>query len=231
MKKLGLIGGMGPESTIPYYHGIVYNVQKELGKDEFPELTIENVDLFKVVGYCSTKEYDKLAEYLLKAIENLAKAGCDFAALSANTPHIVFDKLQKKSPLPLISIVEACADEVEKKGIKKIGLLGTIFTMEEEFFKKPFKDKNINIVIPNKEEREYINEKLLKEVELGIIKEDTVHGFLNIVSRMKEDEGIEAVILGCTEIPLIFKNIETPVLSIDTMQVHINSIVKEILNK
>ena len=101
--------------------------------------------------------------------------------------------------------------------------------MEEEFFKKPFKDKNINIVIPNTEERKYINEKLLKEVELGIIKNDTIHGFLNIVSRMKEDEGIQAVILGCTEIPLIFKNVETPILSIDTMQVHINSIVKEIL--
>ena len=95
MKKLGLIGGMGPESTIPYYHDIVYGVQKKLGKSEFPELTIENVDLFKVVGYCGTKEYNKLVDYLIKAIDNLAKAGCDFAALSANTPHIVLMNFKK----------------------------------------------------------------------------------------------------------------------------------------
>ena len=144
MKKLGLVGGMGPESTIPYYHDIVYSVQKKLGKSQFPEISIESVDLFKVTGYCASKEYDKLVDYLFKAIDNLTKSGCDFAALSANTPHIVFDELKKKSKIPLISIIEATADEAQKKSMKKIGLLGTVFTMEGDFFKKPFIDKNID---------------------------------------------------------------------------------------
>lgn len=230
MKKLGLVGGMGPESTIPYYHHIMYGVQKKLGKNQFPEISIESVDLFKVTGYCASKEYDKLVDYLFKAIDNLTKAGCDFAALSANTPHIVFDELQKKSQIPLISIIEATAADVEKKAMKKIGLLGTVFTMEGDFFKKPFIEKNIEIVIPNSKERQYINNKLLNEVELGIVKEDTVHGFLNIARRMKEEDKVQAIILGCTEIPLVFKDVEVPVLAIDTMQVHINAIVNEIMS-
>lgn len=230
MKKLGLVGGMGPESTIPYYHNIMYGVQKKLGKNQFPEISIESVDLFKVTGYCASKEYDKLVDYLFKAIDNLTKAGCDFAALSANTPHIVFDELQKKSQIPLISIIEATAADVEKKAMKKIGLLGTVFTMEGDFFKKPFIEKNIEIVIPNSKERQYINNKLLNEVELGIVKEDTVGGFLNIARRMKEEDKVQAIILGCTEIPLVFKDVEVPVLAIDTMQVHINAIVNEIMS-
>ena len=102
--------------------------------------------------------------------------------------------------------------------------------MEGDFFKKPFIEKNIEIVIPNSKERQYINNKLLNEVELGIVKEDTVGGFLNIARRMKEEDKVQAIILGCTEIPLVFKDVEVPVLAIDTMQVHINAIVNEIMS-
>lgn len=107
MKKVGLVGGMGPEPTIPYYRDIVYGVQKALGKSLLPELTIESVNVFKVLNLCDEKKYDELAEYLIGAINNLAESGADFAALSANTSHIVFDKLKEQSPIPLISIVEA----------------------------------------------------------------------------------------------------------------------------
>lgn len=134
MKKLGLIGGMGPESTIPYYRDIVYGVQKALGKPTFPELSIESVNVFKVLGLCGEKKYDELTEYLMSAIRNLSNSGADFAALSANTPHIVFDRLNEQSPIPLISIVEATCEEANRRGLKKIGLLGTIFTMTGEFF-------------------------------------------------------------------------------------------------
>ena len=107
MKKLGLIGGMGPESTIPYYHDIVYGVQEKLEDGNFPMLTIESVNVFDVLKYCADEKYDELIEYLLKAVYNVKNAGADFAALSANTPHIVFDELQKKSPIPLLSIIDA----------------------------------------------------------------------------------------------------------------------------
>lgn len=231
MKKLGLIGGMGPESTIPYYHDIVYGVQKELKGSLFPELTIESVNVFRILGLCKEKRYDELTEYLMKAIRNLEAAGCDFAALSANTPHIVFDRLKAVSPLPLVSIVESACREAERQGLKQIGLLGTIFTMKEEFFKRPFQEKGIEILIPNEEEMAYINEKISKELELGIVKDSTREEFLRIIERMKKEKQIQAVVLGCTELPLLLNDKVSPVPCLDTMKIHIQELVERIAER
>ncbi|MGN0352046.1 MAG: aspartate/glutamate racemase family protein [Roseburia sp.] len=206
MKKLGLVGGMGPESTIPYYHDIVYGVQKVSGKSLFPELSIESVNVFEVLRLCSEKRYDELTEYLMGAISNLAKSGADFAALSANTPHIVFDKLKEQSPIPLISIVEATCEEAKHRELKKIGLLGTIFTMTGEFFKAPFVKNGIQVIIPLESEMELINNKISTELELGIVKEETLLSFQKVISRMKDEDGIEAIVLGCTELPLLLND-------------------------
>lgn len=111
MKKLGLVGGMGPESTIPYYHDIVYGVQSRIGKNFFPNLTIESVNVFDVLRLCDEQKYDELTDYLMTAITNLTKSGADFVALSANTPHIVFDRLKEQSTVPLVSIIDATRDE------------------------------------------------------------------------------------------------------------------------
>ena len=167
MKKLGLVGGMGPESTIPYYRGIVYGVRERMGENVMPFLSMESVNVFDILVFCRERRYDDLAEYLSKAIGNLAAAGADFAALSANTPHIVFDQVQKQSPIPLISIVGAACGEAVRRNLTKIGLMGTIFTMEEDFFKKPFTDKGIQIAIPREDEMEYINRKIYTELEFA----------------------------------------------------------------
>ena len=230
MKKLGLIGGMGPESTIPYYHDIVYGVQEAIGEQEFPELTIESVNVFKVLDLCGEQKYDELTEYLMRAIDNLAKSGADFAALSANTPHIVFDRLKEHSPIPLISIVEATCKEAQRREVKKIGLLGTIFTMTGEFFKTPFVENGIDIVVPTQEEMNLINERISTELELGIVKDETLVAFQQIITRMRDEEGIEAVVLGCTELPLLLNDEVSPVPCLDTMRIHIQEIVKAILD-
>ena len=231
MKKFGLVGGMGPESTIPYYHDIVYGVQEALGELIFPELSIESVNVFEVLRLCGEKQYDKLTEYLMGAINNLAKSGADFAALSANTPHIVFDKLKEQSPIPLISIVEATCEEAKLRGLKKIGLLGTIFTMTGEFFKAPFVKNGIQIIVPTESEIELVNDKISTELELGIVKEETLLFFQKVISRMKNEDGIEAVVLGCTELPLLLNDEVSPVLCLDTMQIHVRSIVKTIVEQ
>lgn len=231
MRKLGLIGGMGPESTIPYYHDIVYGVQEALGEQVFPELTIESVNVFKVLGLCGEQKYDELTEYLMRAIDNLTKSGADFAALSANTPHIVFDRLKEQSRIPLISIVEATCEEAQRRGLKKIGLLGTIFTMRGEFFKAPFSKSGIDIIVPTEEEMELINDKISSELEVGITKDETLVLFQQIINRMRDKEGIEAIVLGCTELPLLLDDEVSPVPCLDTMQIHIGSIVKAILEE
>ena len=230
MKKLGLIGGMGPESTIPYYHDIVYGVQEAIGEQAFPELTIESVNVFKVLGLCKEQKYDELTKYLMRAIDNLAKSGADFAALSANTPHIVFDRLKEQSPIPLISIVEATCEEAKRRGLKKIGLLGTIFTMTGEFFKAPFIKKGIEVIVPTESEMELINEKISAELELGIVKDETLTAFQQIIARMRDEDGIEAIVLGCTELPLLLNDEVSPVPCLDTMQIHIHAIVETILD-
>lgn len=229
MKKLGLVGGMGPESTIPYYHDIVYGVQERVGKDYFPNMTIESVNVFDVLRLCGEQKYDELTDYLFQAINNLVRSGADFAVLSANTPHIVFDRLQKLSPIPLISIIEATCKEAEKRNLKKIGLLGTIFTMTENFFKQPFLHKNIKIIVPSDVEMDYINQKISSELEHGIVKEDTLKFFIKIISRMQTEEHIEAVILGCTELHLLLNDKVSPVPCLDTMQIHIQAIINEIV--
>ena len=229
MKKLGLIGGMGPESTVPYYHDIVYGVQKRMKDGSFPLLTVESVNVFDVLGYCDRKEYNKLVEYLMKAINNVIMSGAVFAALSANTPHIVFDELQKQSAIPLLSIIDTLYDEVVKRKMKKVGLLGTKFTMEGEFYKKKFLENDIDIIIPNEGERKYINEKISKELELGIVNQDTLKEFIGIVDRMIDEDEIEGLILGCTELPLLFKGVPMPLELFDTMKVHVNAIVDKII--
>ena len=229
MKKLGLVGGMGPESTIPYYREIVYGVQNKLGKSCFPYLTIESVDVFEVLGLCGEGRYDELTDYLMVAINNLIRSGADFVALSANTPHIVFDRLQKKSSVPLVSIVEATRDEALRQGKHKLGLLGTIFTMTGDFFKEPFREKEIEIVTPTAKEMEYINEKISTELELGVVKEETLKSFQNIIERMKADSGIEAVVLGCTELSLLLNDEVSPVPCLDTMKIHIETLIEMIV--
>ncbi len=138
MNKLGLVGGMGPESTIPYYHDIVYGVQKRIGRNFFPNLAIESVNVFDVLRLCNEQKYDELTNYLMQAIKNLIASGADFIALAANTPHIVFDRLQEQSTVPLVSIVEATRNETIRLNKRKVGLLGTIFTMTEDFLRNHF---------------------------------------------------------------------------------------------
>jgi len=231
MRKLGLVGGMGPESTIPYYHDIVYGVQEKIGKEYFPNLTIESVNVFDVLRLCGEQKYDELTDYLMAAIENLINSGADFAALSANTPHIVFDRLQEKSTIPLISIIETTCDEAIRLNKKKIGLLGTIFTMTGDFFKTPFIENNIEIIVPAKDEMTFINNKISSELEIGIVKEDTLVSFQKIIERMKNENGIEAVVLGCTELPLILNDEVSPVPCLDTMKIHIQALIDMIIEK
>lgn len=231
MKKLGLVGGMGPESTIPYYHDIVYGVRNRIGKNVFPNLSIESVNVFDVLKLCDEQKYDELTNYLMQAIKNLIASGVDFIALSANTPHIVFDRLQEQSTVPLVSIVEAARNETVRLNKHKVGLLGTIFTMTEDFFKKPFYSSNIEITTPTTEEMEYINSKISSELELGIIKEETLQGFQRIIRHMQQENSIEAVILGCTELPLLLNDEVSPIPCLDTMKIHIQLLIDLIVEQ
>ena len=229
MNKLGLIGGTGPESTIEYYKGIEYGVQQKLGHSFFPNLTIESLSVFEVLGFCGKQDYAGLTEYLLKGVRNLAAAGAQYAALTGITPHIVFDGLSKESPIPLVSMVDTARDYAAARGYKKLCLLGTLPIMEGTFFQNSFAKLGIEVVTPNAEEKSYIGTKIEIELELGKVLPETQRAFKAIAERIIREEHVQAIVLGCTELPLIFGGVELSVPYIDVMQVHINTLVDLIL--
>ncbi len=224
MKKLGLIGGTGPESTLLYYRKFVYEANKRTGDSFFPNLTIESINVYDVLAMCAEQDYAGLTDYLAKAVNNLVAAGADVVSLTGSTPHIVFNQLQARSPVPLVSIIDATCAEVKNQQLEKVGLLGTRFTMEADFFKKPFIEAGINVVVPAANEIEYIADRIYHELERGIVKPQTRERILSIVERMYRDNGIGAVILGCTELPLIFADAQLSVAALDTVDIHIASL-------
>ena len=225
MNKLGLIGGTGPESTIAYYRGIAYGAQEKSGRPFFPPLAIESLSVFEVLSFCERKDYDGLTVYLLAGVKNLAAAGVQYAALTGITPHIVFDALSKESPIPLVSMVDTARDYAAERAYQKICLLGTLPTMNGTFFQKSFAARGIEIITPNKEEKNYIGEKIETELEFGKVMPDTREAFQKIAGRVIEEEQVQAVVLGCTELPLIFDEISLPVPYIDVMRVHIQALI------
>lgn len=220
---------MGPQSTGPYYLGIVYGVQEKTNDTFFPNLTIESLNVFEILKMIEDEKYEELTDHFLKALTNLKNAGAEFAALTANTAHIVFDRLKDKSPLPLISIVESTCDEAIRRGYSRVGLLGTIFTMKRDFYKEPFIRKGVEVIIPKEEELGYIDEKITSELEYGIVTKETEEQFIRIIKRMAEEDGIQAVILGCTELPLLLSDDNSPIPCLDTVKIHTQDIIRNIL--
>lgn len=227
MKKIGIIGGLGPEATIDYYKEIINAFKNENGDLNYPEIIIYSVNMLEFLGLMKEKKYDQVSSYLLEKIEGLKRAGAEFAVLSANTPHLLFDRLREKSGIPMISIVETTCEEAKKRGLKRVGLFGTKITMDASFFPNVFKKQGIEVVMPEKEDKELINHKLFSEIELGIFKDDTRRILIRVIEKMVQEQHIDSLILGCTEFPLILKEAYyagVPILN--TTKIHVDAIVK-----
>lgn len=230
MKKAGLVGGMGPQSTMPYYLDVVYGVRQRTRPDFFPNLTIESINVFEVLDYCARGDYDGLTHHVLRAVRNLAAAGADFAVLTANTTHIIFDRLQALSPIPLLSIVEATCAEAARRGYRRVALLGTVFTMTRDFYRQPFARAGIDVVVPSPDEMRIVDTRITDELELGLVRPQTLAEFQAIISRLQRDQGAQAVILGCTELPLLLNNTNSPLPVLDTVAIHTSAIIDRILS-
>lgn len=231
MKKVGLVGGIGPESTISYYHDIVYGVQKAVGRDFFPDISIESIDLFQWVELCDQKKYDELVKFTLEPVERLKNSGADFAVLTANTAHLIFDEVQASSAIPLLSIVEAAADEAARRGYTKVGLLGTGFTMKNTFFKTAFQKRSIEVVVPDEADMDFIHEKIYSELVYEKIVPETQERLIQIANKLVKESGIQGLVLGCTELPLILNDAITPVPCLDTVKIHVAAIIREIMKE
>ena len=229
MKTLGLIGGIGPESTVEYYRLLVARY-REKADGVYPSVIINSVDLKRLLEWMTAGELEKATDYLVGELERLYKAGADFAALASNTPHIVFNEIRDRSPLPLISIVEATREKVESLGLKTVGLIGTRFTMQATFYRDVFSGAGITVVVPNDSEQTYIHEKYIGELLSNVFLEETRIRILAIADELKARYGIKALILGGTELPLLLRNEEhNGVRLLDTTKIHAEVLVRELL--
>ena len=226
MKRIGLIGGLGPEATLDYYKRIIDAFKTGNNNFNNPDIIVYSVNMSKLMSFMKAKDYEGATDYLSDKIDALVKAGAEFAAISANTPHFMFDGINAKSSIPLISIVEATCEVCVSQGIKRAGLIGTGYTMDAPFYPDVFRKQGIDIVIPDKDDRLFINHKLFTEIEMGVFTDETRNAFVQIIEKMINEQQIDSIILGCTEFPLLLTESQyAGIPMLNTTQIHVDAIV------
>src|SRR5687768_7317335 len=227
MTTLGILGGLGPESTIDYYRRILQE-WKRYSPGSSPSVIIDSLDVdlgLRLVAH----DRPALVEYLSASLGRLAAGGADFAAMAANTPHVVFDDLVARSPIPLVSIVEACVDEAQRRNMRRLALLGTRFTMEGDFYPAVFARRGIAIVSPDDEERKWIHDAYVGELLNGDFREVTRNRVTSIVERLREQEKVDGVILGGTELTILLAEPTVAgVPALDTTALHVDAILERL---
>lgn len=232
MKKFGLIGGIGPESTIEYYQQIIKKFKELTNSNSYPDFIIQSVDMSKILEHVANQDENSLIDFLTDRIKIIENANVDFGAIASNTPHIVFDELSAQINIPLLSIVEETCKVIKSKELNTVGLLGTMSTMTNGFYQKTAKKYDIKIVTPTNSQMNYVHDKYINELLYRNIKEDTKSELINIINELSEKHSIKGLILGGTELPLIlnqndFINLEI----IDTTKIHVDAIVRMMIKE
>ena len=224
MKTLGVIGGIGPESTIEYYRHLIAAYRALKPDGSYPAIVINSINMKTLLDMIEADDRVKMVEFLVCEIQKLANAGAQCGLLAANTPHIVFDEIHRLSPIPLVSIVEATCEAAKVLGLKRLGLFGTRFTMLGDFYPHVFSAAQIELVVPQPDEQAYIHERYLNELVKGVILPETRRQLLVIVERLKEQEHIDGLILGGTELPLILGDVtDRGIPFLDTTRIHVET--------
>jgi len=225
MQRIGLVGGMSPESTKDYYK-ILIDLGRERLEGEFnnPEIIIYSINLSLMMGHVSAGRPEEAVALLVNAVSRLESAGAEVGALTANTPHIFFGEISRRSSLPLLSILDACFDEAEELGCRKALLLGTTITMSSEMYPRKFSEGDIGIVIPDDEAQAFVQQSIVGELTQGRVTPETRKRYIEICRRHMEKDGVDSVILGCTEIPMVLKDGDLPITLLNTTRIHAEAI-------
>ena len=224
MKTLGLIGGTTWVSTIDYYKLINQQINKKLGGLNSAKMLLYSVNFAEFNPPTDPNEWGELTKKFSDISQNLEKAGADCIVFCANTPHIIADNIQQIIQIPIVNIAEETAKVVSNNNIKKVGLLGTRITMEQPFYKEKLSKYGITTVIPEFEDRKFIHSSILDEMAKEIFKKETKQEYLKIINKLIQN-GAEGIILGCTEIPILIKQEDSPVPLFDTTLIHASAIV------
>jgi len=218
-KRIGILGGLTPESTVSYYMHIVHRYHELHGNHGYPETVIMGVTFQKYMDWMNKEDWESITEALHGGLETLKAAWADFAVIATNTMHHVFDELVKRTDLPLISIVDATAEAIKKEGISKVGLIGTQFSMNKPFYREGLARHGIEVVTPSEEDKDYIVRVIFEELSTGLLLDESRDRYLEIIDKLAA-QGAEGIVLGCTEIPLLVKREHTKVKVFDTAVIH-----------
>jgi aspartate racemase len=229
MRTLGILGGLGPESTIDYYRSIIARVRARSPNAGYPHIVINSLDVDKGIAMLDAGQLNELADYLVSGIGLLERAGASFGCIAANTPHLVFPEVQRRSRIPLISIVRATCEHAKKLGLKNVGLFGTGFTMHASFYPEEFQRAGIGLVRPNPSECDFIHRKYIGELLKNQFLPPTRAEILRIAQRLKDENAVEAIVLAGTELPLLLRDSGPPIEFLDTTVIHVEAIVDELL--
>jgi aspartate racemase len=230
MASVGLVGGLGPESTIDYYRRILEAWQRD-APGSAPSIVIDSLDVQRAIRLVGS-DVPALTDYLWGSVQRLAGAGVDFVAMTANTPHLVFDALADRSPVPLLSIVEVCAAAARQRALSRLLLLGTRFTMEAPFYSEVFARHGLTVVVPGPGDRTWIHDRYIGELLKGDFRDSTRQEFVTLVERLRDGERVDGVILGGTELPLLLESPEVAGLpALDTTQLHVDAIVARLRSR
>jgi aspartate racemase len=225
-----MIGGLGPESTIDYYRSILARYRARKPDGGYPHIIINSLDVDRGIAMLDGGRLDDLADYLAAGVEALVRGGADFGFIAANTPHLVFDELQRRSAIPLLSIVRATADRAKALGLKKVGLFGTGFTMRASFYPEQFQQAGIALVTPTELERDFIHKKYIGELLKNQFLPQSREEIMRIAHRLQSEDGIEALVLAGTELPLLLRGAANEGIEfLDTTVIHVEAVVDELL--
>ncbi len=229
MKKLGLMGGFGQESTIAFYRGVTDRIKEKLGDECMPDITIESMSIFEVLDLCEHGRYAPVADYLTDGMRNLDRAGCDVIAMAGVTPHIVFPEVEAHTNKTMVSMVDTACDAAASDGYRKVGLIGTLPTMDGTFMQWAFGARRVEIVTPEEEDKLEIDRIIRYELEQGIVRPESKKFIQDVVARIDEKNDIEAILLGATEFSLIFGEKDFVVPTIDMMRTQIDKLADMII--
>jgi len=221
MKKIGILGGMAPESTVEYYRVITTLCRQRGMGYRYPVIIVYSLNFQEFISLVESGNLPEVIDLLCEAIHSLSHAGADFALMASNTPHMVFNEVAARSPIPLLSIVEETGKTAKNSGFTRVGLFGTRFTMQADFYSNVLSNKyGISVVTPEKSDQDYIHHKIMAELVNGYIVEETRQELSRITRTMADREGIEALVLGCTELPLILSEEAVGIPILDTTRIH-----------
>ncbi|HET9484671.1 MAG TPA: aspartate/glutamate racemase family protein [Xanthomonadales bacterium] len=224
MQTIGLIGGMSWESSAEYYRLLNRAVRERLGGQHSAKTVMVSVDFHEIEALQRSGDWDRLGTMMADAARTLERAGVDFALLCTNTMHKLWEPMTAATPLPFIHIADATAERVVAAGVKRVGLLGTRFTMEQDFYRARFEAHGLEVLVPETDDRDTVHRVIYDELCLGDIREPSRQAYVDIIGRLRE-RGAQAVILGCTEIPLLIGPEHSPLPTFDTTRIHVEAAV------